>query len=257
MKILVIRACGVGDFVLNLPALQALQSCYKNATFTLVGYPSTLELARDFLDVAAVQSVDSEPWCRLFYEPIAELDFDRTVVWMKPSIVAENLRRSGLANVLHAKPFPETGHASSHLLQTLSLPPPDLPDRWHATTDHVILHPGSGSPKKNWPHFMDLANHLAAAVFLLGPAESDYHTGRFPRLENLSLREVAGVLASSRLYVGNDSGITHLAAYLGVPTIALFGPTDPAVWGPIGRRAQVLVNATLADVTSEAAVQTN
>ena len=53
-------------------------------------------------------------------------------------------------------------------------------------------------------------------------------------LTNLSLNELAAVLRKCDLYVGNDSGVTHLAAAVGIPVVALFGPTDPRVWGPRG-----------------------
>ncbi len=56
----------------------------------------------------------------------------------------------------------------------------------------------------------------------------------------LELAEAGAVLSECALYVGNDSGITHLAAGLGVPTVAVFGPTDPAVWRPLGPRVRVV-----------------
>ncbi len=251
LNILVIRACAVGDFVLNLPALEALQKCYDTATFTLVGYPATLSVARDFLNVGATHSIDVPPWSRLFYEPIEDLSFDQAIVWMKDDVVAENLRSSGISRVIHAEPFPRSGHAAAHLLATLALTAPELPDRWNPTNEHVILHPGSGSPRKNWPHFIELAERLESPVFLIGPAEAKFDTGRFVRMENLELRAVAHTLTRSLGFVGNDSGITHLAGYLGVPTIALFGPTDPNVWGPMGRRVRVMVNPNLIAVQNE------
>jgi len=65
----------------------------------------------------------------------------------------------------------------------------------------------------------------------------------------LSLIDVADELRRCRLFIGNDSGITHIAAYWGAPTIALFGPTDPAVWGPLGRRVKVLKRPSLDDIS--------
>jgi ADP-heptose:LPS heptosyltransferase len=53
-------------------------------------------------------------------------------------------------------------------------------------------------------------------------------------LRDLPLPQLAAKLAAAALYIGNDSGVTHLAAAAGAPTIALFGPTDPATWAPIG-----------------------
>jgi ADP-heptose:LPS heptosyltransferase len=58
--------------------------------------------------------------------------------------------------------------------------------------------------------------------------------------ENRSLKEIADLLTHCRAMIGNDTGITHLAAAIGAPTVALFGPTDPAVWGPRGRKVRTL-----------------
>jgi hypothetical protein len=59
-----------------------------------------------------------------------------------------------------------------------------------------------------------------------------------------NLEELAAMLCGARAFVGADSGPAHLAAQLGVPTLALFGPTDPAIWAPIGPRVRVLSPAT-------------
>ena len=61
----------------------------------------------------------------------------------------------------------------------------------------------------------------------------------------LALEELAGVLASASLYLGNDSGVTHLAAAVGAPTIAVFGPTDPVIWAPVGPRVITWGGATV------------
>jgi ADP-heptose:LPS heptosyltransferase len=248
LNILVVRACAIGDFVLNFPALQALQSHDKGVRLTLLGYAGTLELARDFVEVAAIHSIESAPWNRLFHEPVNGLNFDRAIVWMKDPALAHHLRHSGITDVLRADPFPVKGHAAAHLVHTIGLTSTEPPDMWRAHTDRIILHPGSGSRKKCWPHFRELADRLDRVTYLIGPAESDFDTGAHPRLENLPLREVARELAAAPAFIGNDSGITHLAAYLGCPTIAIFGPTDPSVWGPIGRRVTILSDPTLTEV---------
>jgi ADP-heptose:LPS heptosyltransferase len=118
----------------------------------------------------------------------------------------------------------------------------------------LCLHPGSGSKHKNWPRedFLGVARGAFAlwglpSTVLIGPAEEDQKTfwtgasgpSLFPRA-GLSILEVSRVLCRATLYVGNDSGITHLAAALGVPVVALFGPTDPARWAPKGRFVQIL-----------------
>jgi ADP-heptose:LPS heptosyltransferase len=236
LNILIVRACAIGDFLTNLPALKALQDSQLGARCSLVGSPATLEIAREFVAVDEIFSIEADPWRRLFYEPISGLAFDSAIVWMKDTTVAENLRRSGITRVKRADPFPAFGHAADHLLRTLSLQRPPLPDRWLPTSEDIIINPGSGSTKKIWPYFADLER-------------------RAPRVHqlplSLTLRQIARMLKNCRAFVGNDSGITHLAAYLGCPTIALFGPTDPRVWGPWGRRSRVIWKSRLEDITAD------
>jgi ADP-heptose:LPS heptosyltransferase len=122
----------------------------------------------------------------------------------------------------------------------------------------LCLHPGSGSDRKNWPkeNFLEVAHgalhrwHLRSTV-LTGPAEQGqrafWNKAGGPSLsvkEGLPILEVARTLRRAVLYVGNDSGITHLAAAVGVPVVALFGPTDPARWAPRGGRVEVLAMET-------------
>lgn len=112
----------------------------------------------------------------------------------------------------------------------------------------VVIHPGSGGAAKCWhiDNFLRLADALRSqgieAVFLTGPAEQERFGGKLLRqisdagqcLMNLSLVEVVGLLSAADGYVGNDSGISHLAGALGLKTAAVFGPTEPAVYGPVG-----------------------
>jgi len=122
-------------------------------------------------------------------------------------------------------------------------------------TKVIILHPGSGSRKKIWPLnlFLDLFRHLqnhSNRIFLivLGPAEGPeiqqaFEVLDFPHLtlaKDLSLVELASVMEGCQLFIGNDSGISHLAAALGLPTLAIFGPTDYRVWSPRGVKVEVI-----------------
>ncbi len=104
----------------------------------------------------------------------------------------------------------------------------------------AAIHPFSGGARKNWPleKFRQLARQLEAEMpvrWCAGPED--------PPLENAvrfdDLYELARWLARARLYVGNDSGITHLAAAVGTPVLALFGPTDPEIWAPRGENVRV------------------
>ncbi len=109
-----------------------------------------------------------------------------------------------------------------------------------AREDFAVIHPFSGSPKKNWPlaRFQELARKLERRMpvsWCAGPED--------PPLEGAvrigDLYHLACWLAKARLYIGNDSGITHLAAAAGTPVLALFGPTNPEIWAPRGPHVRV------------------
>jgi len=124
----------------------------------------------------------------------------------------------------------------------------------------IIFHPGSGGEKKNHPPFfwMDLMKVLRKSLFpekekfvlLLGPAEERFH--RFFR-QNLSDKDaeiifcpenetIESLLRGATLYLGHDSGITHLAAMLGTPTIVLFKNTSVRQWRPLGPAVRIFKN---------------
>jgi ADP-heptose:LPS heptosyltransferase len=119
----------------------------------------------------------------------------------------------------------------------------------------LAVHPGSGGRQKCWPaaSFYAVMRRLHAQLqvsFMIieGPAE-EKTAGVFQkslaelphmRIRNLELCLVSAILSQSALFIGNDSGITHMAAALGIPTIAVFGPTDPAVWAPRGKSVSIV-----------------
>lgn len=189
--------------------------------------------------------------------------------------VRENLLATGVRQVLYGTPRVEGGHAADHFmkpLESLAIYPEGTPcprldlreatrtggrlllERYGARV--VVLHPGSGGKAKRWPlaRFVALAAAIrrsgrAEAVFSIGEADDDVAAalraaGEGDRLlEGLPLIELAGVLKAACGYVGNDSGITHLAAAVGAPVVALFGTTDPSVWGPRGGNVRIIRGA--------------
>jgi len=98
----------------------------------------------------------------------------------------------------------------------------------------AIVHPGSGGKKK--------------VVLLRGPADTDIIAtlrarmakAPFILLKNWNLGKLAALMRHAAVYLGNDSGITHLAAACNTPTIALYGPTDPQIWGPRGSQVKIV-----------------
>lgn len=122
----------------------------------------------------------------------------------------------------------------------------------------VVIQPGSGGLSKCWhlENFLAVARELVSegieVVFLLGPAEIERFSDAVIRkiskvascLTDLSLTQVLGLLSCTDWFIGNDSGITHLAAGLGVKTLAVFGPTNPTLYKPVGSAVTVFTSGT-------------
>jgi len=120
----------------------------------------------------------------------------------------------------------------------------------------AVIHPGSGGKQKCWhiDNFVTLARQIDRkghqVLFLLGPAEMErFDQESFKKLADagtcamhLSLPQILSLLSCAECYVGNDSGITHLAAALGVRTVAVFGPSDPVLYRPVGPAVTVLTD---------------
>lgn len=125
----------------------------------------------------------------------------------------------------------------------------------------LAIFPGSGSRAKNWPieKFAMLADRLGVetrAIFILGPAESALEdalvgAGRII-IKNQPLGTVAAIARMASAFIGNDSGVAHLAAATGTPGVVLFGPSDPVRWRPLGHvtllRGNPLDSISVADV---------
>jgi hypothetical protein len=120
----------------------------------------------------------------------------------------------------------------------------------------TVVHPGSGSPHKcSEPTLLACAvewlqAHGAVPVLVGGPADddrlaevSDRCASSPPVFQGLDLLSVAGLLARAQLFLGHDSGLTHLAVLLHLPTVSLFGPTDSSRWAPRGSHVSVLSGA--------------
>jgi len=190
----------------------------------------------------------------------------------------------------------ENEHMTDYLLQAVAdlVPPPYDPcprvyiepaaaaraaQFWHDTKlperGVIALHPGSGGRHKLWPQtgWQQVRRWIAQqglfGLMVSGPAEQE-HTSllwqdervpSWPCARQLPLPHLAALLARCQAVVGHDSGVTHLAAAVGTTTLALFGPTDPCVWGPRSRRACVLQPRvpqplTLQNLTPEIVTQT-
>ena len=285
-KCLVILRGALGDMLLALPLLAALPAHFGAHSLTLVGNRTNLELLANQPFVSSIMDQDQAGWAGLYQSPPrlpARLTQtllchgQAAVISKTPGDPAlSGLKRLGIPKVLAVPSRPPEGsriHLTDHMFAAsgvrpipgpvLIIPSDEAVSRARAflksinldRISWVALHPGSGSPKKNWPlnHWIELARALheesgLGILFILGPAEAGF--GEIVRKEAVSqeirlvqsppLPVLAALLSLGRGYVGHDSGVTHLSAKLGLPTVAIFGPTDPACWAPRGPKVRIL-----------------
>lgn len=257
-----IRPGAIGDVILSLPAMEHLRTDYLE-----VWAPSrSLPLIRfaDYVDSVAASGLDlaglpdQKPPARLF-ERLR--NFDSIISWYGANrkefrewawqlglpfefLAALPPETSGIhaADFYLSQAYVAQGHACSWRGPAVSGPALPRIECTAVPSDYAVIHPFSGSAKKNWPldRFRELARRIEPVRWCAGPEEELDGAVRFDDLYDL-----ARWLASARVYIGNDSGITHLAAAVGTPVVALFGPTDPAIWGPRGPRVRIVKGDTM------------
>ncbi len=241
---LALRPGALGDALLAVPALRALRRRY--APITLAAHAGAARLLHTLGEVDAALAFDDARIGRVLR---GENSRELVVAWLDAAR-APDLRA---ALVTPSRPSAEV-HCARYLLHTLSPlgVSQDLDDsalRVQALRSQaVLIHPGSGSAVKNWPaeRFATLLNALPCVELVVGEADAaaaqavEHCCGRtLPRLENRPLLELAQRLAGCRAYIGNDSGVSHLAGLCGAPTHVLFGATSPTVWRPLGPRVMI------------------
>ena len=278
-RILVIRGGAIGDFILTLPALAALRKQFPQAHLTVLGYPHIAVLAELGGQAHETRSIEAGPLAGFFarngtLDPALQEFFGSfhiivSYLYDPDEIFQTNVRRCTQAQFIagpHRPNEAENLHATEVFLKPLerlaifhadaiprlplSSPPSTLPT--------LAIHPGSGSAKKNWPeeHWGALLHRVVLetdwSVLLVG---GEAEVERLQRLASLvpierlevclhrPLPEVARRLVACRAFLGHDSGITHLAAAVGLRGATLWGETNASIWRPSGEGFALLRGA--------------
>jgi ADP-heptose:LPS heptosyltransferase len=131
-----------------------------------------------------------------------------------------------------------------------------------AAAPSAIIHPVAATTAKTWPaeRFLQVARWLEASgtqVVIIGSAADDLSPFRLFRvLSGAPLSHIKSLMASAVLFVGNDSGPAHIAAAFGVPSVVLFGASDPGVWGPWRTSCEVLsASGNISEIPTEQAIE--
>ena len=259
-RILVIRGGAIGDFILTLPVLAALRERFPGVEIEVLGYPRIASLALSGGLAKAVHAIES-PGLAMFFARGGSFDLEWREFFGQFAIVISylfdpdkifetNVKSCGSCQFIAAQHRPDEAksiHASDVFLKPLEqltifdgdpvarLELPDLGKR----KNWLALHPGSGSESKNWPeqNWRELVAHLLDhsplnLLLIGGEAEGDrlqrlangMPSNRLEIAQHIPLPELAPRLAKCAGYVGHDTGVTHLASALGLPTLVLWGP---------------------------------
>lgn len=289
-KILVIRGGAIGDFILTLPAMAALRRQFPDTRLEVLGYPHIATLAEAGGWADATRSIDSRPLAGFFARG-GELHPDLasyfsgfhvifSYLYDPDEIFRTNLARVTKAQIIQGPHRPDDdreAHATEQLLEPLQRlaifdaetqpklnfkarsPKPPLPT--------VAMHPGSGSDRKNWPEanwrefVVRLLETTPLSLWLVGgEAEGDRMerltagcpAGRVGVLRGIPLPDLGAKLTTCTGFVGHDSGISHLAAAVGLPGLVIWGPTNATVWRPRSERFELLMaGPTLSELPVE------
>jgi heptosyltransferase-2 len=278
-KILVIRGGAIGDFILTLPAIAALRNQFPDAHLEVLGYPHIAQLAQTGGLVDRVQPIEARALAG-FFARNGELSEDLRDYFSEFNVIVsylfdpDEIFQTNVGRCLHgqfiAGPHrPDENqrvHATEVYLKPLERlaifaadPVPRLTQHATRNTQHVLaLHPGSGSERKNWPEtrWAQFLTRLIAStqlnLLLVGGEAEGERLNRLARplpasrcetMRSKPLTEVAARLRSCVAYVGHDSGISHLAVALGLPSLILWADTIEEIWRPRGKRVTILREA--------------
>ncbi|HOL21957.1 MAG TPA: glycosyltransferase family 9 protein [bacterium] len=263
-KVLVIRYGGVGDVITVLPVIQSL----KNSGYSVILASNNRykEFCLKYTEVDGFVGIDNSFLLSLFAgERNEEIfyflqQFNLILSYTDEEEVFSRMLRSLFKGKVVFKPVnPEK--IKNHIVKYLLEPVyeftskvseiPVLKINSDVPKEFFAIHPGSGSYYKNWAkeRFMDVYKELSVkmrGIVLLGYAEMQQCEFWYENIASSDivvserLEEVVHYIERTHFYIGNDSGISHLFAAGGVPSIVIFGPTSPFIWSPSGENVRIL-----------------
>jgi hypothetical protein len=266
--LLIVHAGALGDLVCLFPVLQALGRSQRPTAILCPQRLGKLAVAEGLVAeslpieaawTASLFAGDPGPEARRLLAP-----FGRVLAFTRSEALLAGLGRLGvrLCGAAPRPPAESPEHVTAHAFRQVrdcgllggaegsAGPQAGGERRAPAGAGTVWLHPGAGSPRKRWPlsRFCEAAERLAergfAPEFLIGPAEDDLAVrlkkAPCPVRRLSDPVELAARLRSAVGYIGNDSGASHLAAWVGLPCVVIFGPSDPGRWRPNGDFVEIV-----------------
>jgi heptosyltransferase III len=275
-KLLTIHLGSLGDVVISFTSLLLLRRTYSQ--IDLVCRQSIGQMAEYLKVIDRNFSLEAAAFSHLYGKFSVDFDdgiidflmsYDDIILFSFSENLAENIKNASGRRVFKIPPRPEPSekvHVGQYLISrmmNLKLLEDKAEDNimdvyqdfrnLNLKEKKIFIHPGSGSHLKNWPiqNFLKLVKMLSDdgfdPFFILGPAEDGVaetilRNGLSDEqvLQLFDPVKLVNILKTGTAFIGNDSGVSHLAAFIGLPTLVIFGPTHPLRWSPMGRKVETI-----------------
>lgn len=276
-RLLIIHQGALGDFVVTFPILKALRTVYSRIGGICRSSFGRLAVDLGVLDI--FYPLESARFASLYTDRIDPVvvtlmsTYSSILLFSFSEFLEKSAKKIDGRRVFRILPWPAAAqkvHITEFLARqvlTCSLLEDEARRRFSEALIRLkadamrkcrsgaraIISPGAGSVKKRWPleKFMMVAAELKQRglqpSILLGPAEFDLEAvlqlnpqSQLQAVRTRTFQELIVVLESAAIYIGNDSGVSHLAAFLGVPALVIFGPSDPDRWRPFGDHVRIV-----------------
>lgn len=265
----IVRLRSLGDCILTTPAVRLLKRARPDVSIGVVVEPRFVAVFEENPDVDAILEPSASALRR--FRPDLCLNLHGGGTSARLTALSGARVRAGFAHFrfqpLYNVRIPRAQeilgvsrkvHTAEHVAAAmfyLGVPKGEIPEsRLFAAksetgrTPYAVIHPMASEPAKTWPveRFLAVADYLRGVlelepVFIAGPGEDLSAFHRFTTRSNGMLAKTKQLIAGASLFVGNDSGPAHMAAAFQIPTIVLFGPSDPVVWAPWRTASEVII----------------
>jgi heptosyltransferase-3 len=277
-RILVVRGGSMSEFILTCPVFAALRAQFPDTGIEALGYPRIAELARAAGLIDEIRSIETRAAAG-FFARNAPLDADLSSYFARFSVIFSylydpdgffqmNVSKVSPAQFIAGRARPDEGatlHASDTFLKSLerlaifdadAVPRLALPQKYPSSAT-VAIHPNPETGPRAWPEakWRNLALAIGAKtsyrVMLVGDdsqarslqrISAELPANRTTILSNAALPELAAQLSACQAFIGHDSGVSHLAAAVGIPCVTVWGNSNASIWQPRGDNVTVLKN---------------
>lgn len=278
-RVAVIRLRSLGDCVLTTPALDLLKRARPDVRIAVVVEERFRAVFEDNPDIETI--LDADGRALRGWRPAVCLNLHGGSASARLTALSGARWRAGFAHYrwqpLYNLRIPRaqqilgeerTVHTAEHLASAvfyLGVPRAEIPRAKlfaggpPAARPYAVIHPAASAPDKTWPAagFLEAARFLREVldldpVFIAGSGENLTAFRAYRTLAGATLGEIKSLLRGASLFLGNDSGPAHMAAAFGLPVVALFGSSDPAIWHPWRTSSVVLREpAGIASITEQ------